>query len=227
MFDWAPQAVVFDCDGLLVDSEPCWTVAETELFARHGLRFGPEHKALLIGKSLPAAAQVMANTFGEPDNAVVIEAELLSLVMEVVSSTAQAMPGAVELVQRVGDAVPIAVASNSPRRLLNTALERAGFSGIFAIGIAGDEVDAPKPAPEMYTVACQRLGIEPDRVLAFEDSLTGVMSAQAAGVRVVGVPTLRDQALPADIVVTSLLDPRLLSWVESWRNGEVAKEASL
>lgn len=216
MFDWAPRAVVFDCDGLLVDSEPCWTVAETELFARHGLQFGPEYKALLIGKSLPAAAQVMANTFGEPDNAAEIEAELLSLVMEVVSNTAEAMPGAVDLVQRVGGAVPIAVASNSPRRLLNTTLERAGLSGIFAIGIAGDEVDAPKPAPEMYTVACQRLGIEPDRVLAFEDSLTGVMSAQAAGVRVVGVPTLRDQTLPADVVVTSLLDSRLLSWVESW-----------
>lgn len=64
LLDWTPQAVVFDCDGLLMDTEPCWSVAETELFARRGLPFGPEQKALVIGKSVAAAAETMAGVFG-------------------------------------------------------------------------------------------------------------------------------------------------------------------
>jgi HAD superfamily hydrolase (TIGR01509 family) len=216
MMDWTPQGLVYDCDGLLVESESCWTVAEMELFARHGLKFGPEHKALLIGKSMQAAAKTMADTFGEPENDSLIEAELLALVLEAVLDGAEPMPGAVELVHRTRTLMPIGVASNSPRQLLDATLARGGFSDLFSIGIAGDEVDSPKPAPDMYLLACERLGFPPDRVLAFEDSMTGVKSAQAAGVRVVGVPTLKDQALPADIVVTSLLDPSLLTWVDSW-----------
>jgi HAD superfamily hydrolase (TIGR01509 family) len=213
---WTPEAVVFDCDGLLVDSEPCWTVAETELFARYGLSFTPEYKARLIGKSLPAAARVMAELFGEPESAGSIQAELLALVTEVVSKEAEAMPGAAELVALAASVVPVAVASNAPRALLDAALARGGFSGVFPISIAADEVSAPKPDPEMYSVACGLLGSSPAGVLAFEDSMTGLASARAAGVRVVGVPTLRHHEFPADAVVASLCDPSLLGWVSGW-----------
>ncbi len=216
--NWTPQAVVFDCDGLLVDSEPCWTIAETELFARHGLEFGPQYKARLIGTSLQDGAGVMAEIFGQPENASIIASELLVMVTEVIRSTAEAMPGAAELVELVSCAVPVAVASNSPRALLNATLERGGFDGIFPVSIAGDEVREPKPAPDMYRVACERLGSPPETILAFEDSITGARSAQAAGVRVVGVPTLTHNApFPADVLVASLLDGDLLTWVRSWR----------
>jgi HAD superfamily hydrolase (TIGR01509 family) len=216
MLDWTPSAVVFDCDGLLVDTEPCWTIAETELFARHGLQFGPSYKAQLIGKSIGAAAGVMAALFGEPDNAVGIEAELLTMVAQVVTAQADAMPGAAELVSLIGNLLPIAVASNSPRILLNAALSRGGFTETFPVSIAADEISQPKPDPEMYTVACQRLGADPATVLAFEDSMTGVRSARAAGVRIVGVPTLLHEALPADLVMTSLAAPDLLAWIRRW-----------
>ena len=214
---WTPEAVVFDCDGLLVDSEPCWTVAETELFARYGLSFTMDYKAKLIGRSLPAAALVMAELFGEPQSSAArLETELFALVTEVVSAQAEAMPGAGELVAQIGNSVPVAVASNSPRALLDAALTRGGFTGVFPVSIAADEVSTPKPDPEMYHVACSRLGSNPERVLAFEDSMTGVASARAAGVRVVGVPTLKHDEFSADAVVASLIDPSLLRWVSEW-----------
>ena len=118
LYSWLPKAVVFDCDGLLMDTEPCWTAGETELFARRGLPFGAEQKALLIGRSLPAASAGLAEVFGEPDAGADIAAELLELVAAAVGSSAAAMPGARAVVAAAAAAVPVAVASNSPRALL-------------------------------------------------------------------------------------------------------------
>ncbi|ATY09837.1 HAD family phosphatase [Amycolatopsis sp. AA4] len=219
LLDWTPQAVVFDCDGLLMDTEPCWSVAETELFARRGLPFGPEQKALVIGKSVAAAAETMAGVFGEPGNGPAIADELLAMVTEVVSAKAEAMPGAHELVELAAAAVPVAVASNSPRALLEAALKRGGFE--FRISVAADEVASPKPAPEIYLTSCARLGVAPASALAFEDSMTGLRSARAAGVPVVGVPTLPGTEFPADLVVPSLRDADLLAWLRRWRKPRV------
>jgi HAD superfamily hydrolase (TIGR01509 family) len=213
---WAPAAVVFDNDGLLVDTEPCWTVAETELFARRGLGFGPEQKALMIGKSVPAAAELLTGVFGEPGAAAAIAGELLALVGEIIATSAAPMPGAAGLVAAAASRVPVAVASNSPRALLDTALRRAGLDGALTVRVAADEVPAAKPAPDIYLAACARLGIPPERCVAFEDSLTGLRSAQAAGLRTVGVPTLAAGGFPADLVVPSLRDDQLLAWVASW-----------
>ncbi len=211
-----PRAVVFDCDGLLMDTEPCWSVAETELFARRGLPFGPDEKALVIGKSLPAAADAMAKAFGEPGGGAEIADELLRLVTEVVTAKAEAVPGACELVELTAAAVPVAVASNSPRALLDAALSRGGLSAMFPVKLAADEVAAPKPDPEMYLTACALLNVEPADALAFEDSMTGLRSARAAGLPVIGVPTLRQQDFPADVVIGSLRDEELLAWVRGW-----------
>ncbi len=215
--EWTPDAVVFDCDGLLMDTESCWTVAETEIFARHGLPFGPQEKALVIGRSISAAADNMAVAFRRPDEGRQIEAELLALVTKVVGDQADPMDGAVELVHLVRERRPVAVASNSPRALLDLALRRGGLEDCFPVSLAADEVSTPKPAPDMYLETCRRLGTPAAATLAFEDSRTGVRSAVAAGVRVVGVPTLHVEGeLPADVVVPSLRNERLLSWVRSW-----------
>lgn len=216
LLDWTPRAVVFDCDGLLVDTEPCWTVAETALFARRGFPFGPDQKALLIGKSLSAGADTMAELFGEPGAGPAIAWELLDTVTEVVSSRAEAMPGACEVVELAARAVPVAIASNSPRALLDAALLRGGFTDVFRVSIAADEVERPKPAPDLYQRACELLGADPEQTVAFEDSMTGLRSARAAGLRLVGVPTLRHEAFPADLVVTTLFDPDLLAWIRRW-----------
>ncbi|RJQ80358.1 HAD family phosphatase [Pseudonocardiaceae bacterium YIM PH 21723] len=205
-----PRAVVFDCDGLLMDTEPCWTIAETELFARYGLPFGPEQKALVIGKSVEQAGQVIASLTGA--SAAEATDDLVRAVTEIVAAKAEPLPGAVELVARVSALVPVAVASNSVRSMLDVALGRGGFS--FEVSVAADEVASPKPAPDLYLEACRRLGVSPASALAFEDSPTGGRSAQAAGVPLIAVPTLH--AFPADVVLGSLTDPELLDWVATW-----------
>ncbi len=213
---WRPAAVVFDCDGLLVDTEPSWSVAEAQLFARRGLPFGPDQKALVIGKSIPQACADMAILFNEPESAHALAIELFELVEGAVAANAVPMPGALDVVQAVAAHVPIAVASNSSRQLLDSALRCAGFAESFETSVAADEVAQPKPAPDLYQAACAALHFLPNECLAFEDSLTGLRSAQAAGCRTVGVPTLTHADFPADIVVASLDDERLNEWIASW-----------
>lgn len=216
VWDVRPAAVVFDVDGLLVDTEPCWTVAETELFARRGLPFGDEQKALLIGRGLREACDGLSATFAQPGQGAAIAAELLDLVAEALDGHAEAMPGAHELVDLVAARVPVAVASNSPRVLMRAALDRGGFAGRFPVALCADDVTVTKPDPEMYLAACAALGHIPARCAAFEDSDTGVRAARAAGVFCLGVPTLPHVRLAADIVITSLRDPQVLEWVSRW-----------
>jgi HAD superfamily hydrolase (TIGR01509 family) len=216
VMSWTPSAVVFDCDGLLVDTEPCWTIAETELFSRRGLGFGPAEKALLIGKTVAAAGELLAREFGEPGRGAAIARELYVLVEDMVASSARAMDGAAQLVTAAARRVPVAVASNSPRPLLDAALDRAGLAELLPVSIAADEVRAAKPEPDMYLAACAALGVLPKSSLAFEDSTTGLRAALAAGMATVGVPTLTSTALPAHVVFGSLQDEALLAWVARW-----------
>ncbi|MCR8575714.1 HAD family hydrolase [Streptomyces sp. Isolate_219] len=206
------EAVVFDCDGLLVDTEPCWTVAETALFAAHGHTFGPEQKALVIGRTVEAAAEAMADCFGRPGAGPELAAELLERVRKELAHGAAALPGAAELVRACRAAVPIAVASNSPRELLDTALESAGLAPYITHAFAADEVRSPKPAPDLYLTACEALGAAPKRSVAFEDSATGISAARAAGLHVAVVPSLPGTDLDHDWLGTSLGDPELLGW---------------
>ena len=213
---WRPVAVVFDCDGLLVDTESCWTAAESELFAQRGLSFSEAEKTHLIGASIPSACAWLAQRFGDGTTAEAVAQELLGLVDEVVARDAAPMAGAPELVAAVRQRVPVAVASNSTRELLDQALTRGGFAETFAVTVAADEVASPKPDPELYLTACARLGAEPARCLAFEDSATGLRAATAAGLRTVAVPSLPGARLPADVSVATLADPGLTAWVMGW-----------
>jgi HAD superfamily hydrolase (TIGR01509 family) len=138
---------------------------------------------------------------------------LLTLVSTAIGNHATVMKGAIDMVQLARKVAPIAVASNSPRRLLNLALERGGFADTFSISLAVEDVRCPKPAPDIYLEACRRLGARPEQTLAFEDSMTGVRSARAAGVKVVCIPTLQGLEYPADAIFPSLDDERLVSWL--------------
>lgn len=210
-----PAAVVFDCDGLLVDTEPSWTVAESAVFATRGLTYDAAQKQIFLGRSVPDTVALMAELFGETGNEALIYTELMGVVGEVISAQASAMPGAVELVNLLRrQEVPIGVASNSPHELVELSLAKAGLTGAFGVIMAADEVAAPKPAADLYLAACAGLGADPAASLAFEDSATGVIAARAAGMTVVGVPTLAAD-LPADLVLPSLADDRLLAWAHS------------
>jgi HAD superfamily hydrolase (TIGR01509 family) len=210
-----PAAVVFDNDGLLLDTEKAWTRAETELFARRGAEFTFAHKRDLIGSSHTIAAGKLEVMLGLPGEGAALMAELHELVMEEARKAVEPRPGAVALVDALNDAgIPIAVASNSARAFLDRVLRSSGMAARFATTVAGDEVPNPKPAPDIYLEACRRLGADPARSVGLEDSPTGATAAKAAGLTVVGVPYLPDIEVPqADVVAGSLADDLVLATV--------------
>jgi HAD superfamily hydrolase (TIGR01509 family) len=151
------------------------------------------------------AAPVLADLLDLPrERGLDIWDELVEMV-EPLMHSAEPMPGAHDLVAALD--LPMAVASSSPRGLVDAALAAAGMS--FAVTVAGDEVDHPKPSPDLYLKACAALGVAPQRAVALEDSTTGIASARAAGMYVIGIPSVPGVELEADLIADSLTDPRV------------------
>jgi HAD superfamily hydrolase (TIGR01509 family) len=208
------DAVIFDCDGLLAETEAGWTRAETAIFGEHGCDFGPEQKQLLIGGTLASAGEAMAAHFGLPGTGQLLAARLARLVWQELAAGAPAMPGAREIAETLRNrGVPIAVASNSPRDFVLAALGSAGLLDLFEVIVSSDEVENAKPAPDLYLTACARLTADPERSVAFEDSRTGVASARAAKMFVIGVPSTPGTALEAHAAYDSLADAELRMWM--------------
>jgi HAD superfamily hydrolase (TIGR01509 family) len=203
-----PQAVVFDNDGLLLDTEEAWTRAEVALFAGVGREFTSAHKRDLIGSSRSVAAVKLEAMLELPGQGERLMDELIELVMEEALAGVQPRPGALELLGRLGDAgVPLAVATNSEPAFLQRTLASVGLweDGPFRTFVCAEDVARPKPAPDIYLEACRRLGADPARAVALEDSSTGTTAASAAGMFVIGVPYLPDSELPgADLIAASL-----------------------
>ena len=187
-----PDAVLFDNDGLLLDTESVWTRAEQELYERRGREFTLENKQELVGTSAQIAAGIFERRLGEPGRGPQIVEELNELVMAELANGVDAMVGARELLADLeGRGMPLALVSNSPRAFIELALSIGGFEDHFAVTVSGHEVAEPKPAPDAYLEACRGLGVAPGRdVVALEDSPTGVTAARAAGLTVVGIPSL-------------------------------------
>jgi HAD superfamily hydrolase (TIGR01509 family) len=204
-----PAAVVFDNDGLLLDTESVWTRAERDLFQRRGLEFTAAHKLELVGTSAEIAGGVLERRLGEPGRALALIEELNELVIAELEHGVEAMVGAAELLHSLKRrGTPIGLVSNSPLAFVSRSLEIVGFHDRFDVILSAHEVAAPKPSPEPYLEACRRLGVEagPD-VVALEDSPTGVAAARAAGLTVIGVPSLDGIALDeAHHIAESLLD---------------------
>ena len=210
------DAVIFDCDGLLAETEAGWTRAETAIFREHGHDFGPEQKQLLIGGTLASGGEAMAAYFGLPGTGPVLAARLADLVWRELAAGALAMPGAREIAEALRcRGIPVAVASNSPRRFVDAVLGSAGLQDLFEVIVSADDVESAKPEPDLYLAACARLAAEPARSVAFEDSRTGVASARAAKMFVIGVPSIPGTALDADVTYDSLAHPELMSWMAS------------
>ncbi len=205
----APAAVVFDNDGLLLDTESVWTRAEQDLFERRGIEFTPVHKRELVGTSAEIAGGILERRLGEPGRAEALIEELNELVVAELEHGVEAMVGARELLHKLKQrGTPIGLVSNSPLRFVRRSLEIVGFHDRFDVVLSAHEVAAPKPAPDPYLEACRRLGVEPGpEVVALEDSPTGVAAARAAGLTVIGIPSLDGIALEeAHHLAESLLD---------------------
>jgi len=204
-----PDAVVFDNDGLLLDTESVWTRAEEDLFEHRGTAFTPADKRELVGTSAEIAGGILERRLGEPGRAAELIEELNALVVAELEHGVEAMVGARELLERLRKrGTPLGLVSNSPLRFVERSIEIVGLGHHFDVILSAHEVAAPKPAPDPYLEACRRLGVEPGpSVVALEDSPTGVAAARAAGLTVIGVPSIEGIALEeAHHIADSLRD---------------------
>jgi HAD superfamily hydrolase (TIGR01509 family) len=199
-------AVLFDNDGLTLDTEPAWTRAEVALFERHGSRFTPENKRELLGTAPVDAAGKLERMLGRPGDE--LNAELYELVLEEVAAGIEPMPGVVDLLAALRSAgIPVGLVSNSRRGFVERGLRAAGLEGAFAVIVTAEEVARPKPAPDAYVAAAVALGAAPSECAVLEDSPTGLAAGRAAGALTIGVPSLSGVTLEADVVAGSLSEP--------------------
>lgn len=208
----SPAAVLFDNDGLTLDTEVCWTRAEEALFRRRGRTFTLAHKQEMIGTSAVVASATLERHLDAPGAGAALMDELHELLLLELEREVLARPGALDLIDALrAEGRPIGMASNSPRVIVDRALLAAGIAAHFDHTIAGDEVAHPKPAPDIYLALAGALGVDPAACVALEDSPTGVESARAAGMFVIGIPSLAGITLDADLVAPSLGDAAVLA----------------
>jgi len=200
-------AVVFDMDGLLVHTERQWLQAKIVLFERYGTTLTQADRAAVFGAADLQSVTYFAGRFGLPDHRVpALRDEYIDIIAKLIDGGVELTEGAVELISRLAPLVPLGLASNTRRSLVDHVLAQTPFGSAFSAIATGDEVD-PKPAPDVYRLACERLGIDPATAIAVEDSPTGVRAAHAAGLACIGVPSDADHPLAeADAVVRSLTE---------------------
>jgi HAD superfamily hydrolase (TIGR01509 family) len=207
-----PAAVIFDNDGLTLDTEHTWTRAESALYARYGTEFTLDHKREMLGTSGVKSALTMERHLGQPGRGDELRVELRELVhAELDGAGVEPMPGALELLAALRErAIPIGLATNSGREFATRALRAAGVYDRFDAVVSAEDVERPKPAPDVYLAAAAAVGADPEDCVALEDSETGVAAARAAGMTVIGVPSFPGIDLDAaDLVAPSLADPRV------------------
>jgi HAD superfamily hydrolase (TIGR01509 family) len=218
--------VVFDCDGVLADTNPCWDAAFRGVAGEHGLTLNSDQLTRLRGTSLGGAAHWLARWAGRPALAPeVLTALREGLVAEIGSAELTLPAGARELLDELYGSVCLGVASNSPRGVLLNVLARLEITEYFAAAVSADDVPSPKPAPDPYLAACQALGIEPGASFAIEDSEIGIRSALAAGLTVIELTETPvggqdGRRSGSTLQVRSLADPRIGPLVARPRSGK-------
>jgi HAD superfamily hydrolase (TIGR01509 family) len=205
------DAVVFDLDGVLVDSEQVWDEVRAQLARERGGRWHERAQADMMGMSSLEWSRYMHDVIGLADPPEEISAEVVRRMQGRYARELPLIEGAVEAVLRLQGAYRLGLASSSNRALIDAVLAAAGLSSLFESTVSSEEVPRGKPAPDVFLETARRLGVPPGRVAAIEDSASGIRAAHAAGMRTIAIPNRRyppaDDALAlADLVLESLND---------------------
>jgi HAD superfamily hydrolase (TIGR01509 family) len=202
------DAVVFDLDGVLVDSEQLWDQVRVALADERGGRWSDRATRDMMGMSSPEWSLYMHEQVGLPESPEEINREVVARMLERYAGGPPWLPGAVDAVRRVAERWPLGLASSSNRELIDAVLDAGGLTPLFAATVSSEEVGRGKPAPDVYLEAARRLGVAPERCAAVEDSHNGIRSAKAAGMRVVAVPNPHfppgDALAEADVVLDAI-----------------------
>ncbi|HYN69709.1 MAG TPA: HAD family phosphatase [Candidatus Eisenbacteria bacterium] len=198
-------AVIFDLDGVLVDTQIWWRDVRDAWAAGHGISWRDEDERRTMGANTAQWARTMGERAGlTPEHDLEIAGSIVDALMERYRLVgAPAIPGAAEAARRIAASYPVAVASGSHRRLIDAALDAIGVVDVIRIVVSADDVPHGKPAPDVYLEAARRLGAQPGRCLVVEDSMRGLQAARAAGMRAALVPNAK---VPPDAGAAELAD---------------------
>ena len=184
-----PAAVVFDMDGILIETEPIWDTVRRRLAAQDGLTYPDSSTPIMMGLSTQEWAQHLIDVVGFQGTWQEVARRVISrMADEYAHGGLPVLPGAVDAVRRMAGLVPTAIASSSPRRLIDLVVERLELGEVLSVTVSTEEVPRGKPFPDGYLRACELLGVDATQSVAVEDSTNGILSAHAAGMAVVCVP---------------------------------------
>lgn len=205
------EAVVFDLDGVLIDSEPVWERVRHGLVDERGGRWLPDTQSRLMGMSTPEWARYLSADLGVDLPPEQVAAAVVQRMSACYTQGLPLMPGAADALRRVGKRWRLAIASSSPRALIDTVLAIADWTRLFDVTISTEEVGSGKPAPDVYLAAVRQLKVAPASAVAVEDSTNGLRSAAAAGLRLIavprpGYPPAADALDGADLVLSGLAE---------------------
>jgi HAD superfamily hydrolase (TIGR01509 family) len=202
------EAVVFDLDGVIVDSEQVWDDVREQLAKDRGGRWHEGAQAAMMGMSSPEWSAYMHDEVGLAESPQEINDEVVRRLLARYRESLPLIDGAVDAVRRLASEFALAVASSSNRPIIEAVLATAGIAELFAVTVSSEEVARGKPAPDVYLEAARRLVVPPERCAAVEDSANGLRSAHAAGMRLLALPNAhyppaQDALELADVVLAS------------------------
>jgi HAD superfamily hydrolase (TIGR01509 family) len=203
------EAVVFDLDGVLIDSEERWDEARRALALERGLSWPDSATTDMMGMSSNEWSAYMHERVGLPESPAEINLEVVQRLEQLYRERLPLLPGATDAIDRLARSFRLGLASSSNRELIDLVLELAGIAGRFEQTVSSEEVDRGKPAPDVYLEVLRRMDVAPARAAAIEDSHNGLLAARAAGMRVIAVPNPAfppgpDALAAADVVIDSL-----------------------
>jgi HAD superfamily hydrolase (TIGR01509 family) len=217
------RGVIFDMDGVIVDSERDWDASRREVALAAGGSWEPDATTAMIGMSAPEWSQYMHDELGveaAPDE---INRRVVARMLEHVGTSPPLLPGAVDAVEQIAARWPVGIASSANRPVIEAVLEASGLAGCVSVTVSSEEVARGKPAPDVYLAAAGALGARPGMCVAIEDSANGIRSAEAAGMIVVAFPNAH---FPPGEEVLALADHRIGALAElgplsrSWGTAE-------
>jgi HAD superfamily hydrolase (TIGR01509 family) len=203
------EAVVFDMDGVLIDSEPVWERVRRRFIAARGGRWPAGAQARLMGMSTAEWSAYMSADFGLGLTPQQVAQQVIAAMAAEYEQHLPLLPGAIDAVRALAGQWPLGVASSSPRSLIETVLSAADLGSAFAAVVSSEEVPRGKPAPDVYLAAADRLAVSPQSCAAVEDSSNGLRSAAAAGLAVIAIPRPEYPPAPDALAAARLVLPSL------------------
>ncbi len=204
------RAVIFDLDGLLLDSESAWDGGRRALVAEHGLDWPDGATEAMLGMSSPEWSRYVRDTLGVPLDPPQISDRVVAHVLGTYEERLPLLPGAEEAVARIAARWPLALASSSNKEVIDRVMATSRWDRVFQAWVSSEEVDRGKPAPDVFLEAARRIEVDPAEAAGLEDSHNGILAARAAGLRVIAIPNHEfppgDEALAAADVVLGSLD---------------------